>query len=89
MTRPLVLESLEYSGAILVCITSRFVVFVKGKYADDAHLPAVVLKVPLLHILGSLKSEKPVVRQLADSWLRAYPKTYLQSVPIKRGPPFG
>ncbi|KZS93323.1 hypothetical protein SISNIDRAFT_441139 [Sistotremastrum niveocremeum HHB9708] len=48
------------------------------RMSDDTMLPGNQLKIPLLLVLGSLSNSDPFVRQLAEVWMRSYPKSFLR-----------
>lgn len=49
-----------------------------GVCLDDAMLPGFRLKVPMMIVLDSLKSDDPQIRRIAETWMRCSLKSYLR-----------
>ncbi|GAA6000168.1 hypothetical protein JCM10207_007887 [Rhodosporidiobolus poonsookiae] len=48
------------------------------RFTEDAQLPGVVLRVPMITMLDSLKSEDPSTRRAAEAWMRCSLKSYIR-----------
>ncbi|GAA5936298.1 Dop1p [Sporobolomyces koalae] len=48
------------------------------RFTEDAELPGVTLRVPMFHMLDSLKSEELSTRRAAEAWMRCSLKSYIR-----------
>ena len=63
-----------------VGMTSRFCNLQREMTLEDNLLPGFRLKVPLMIVLGTLKSEDPSLRRVGETWMRCSLKSYLRYV---------
>ena len=46
--------------------------------ADDATLPGFRLRIPLLAVLDTIKSDNPTARRVGETWMRSSLKSYVR-----------
>ena len=61
-------------------MTLRFCNLQREMTPEDNLLPGFRLKVPLMIVLGTLKSEDPSLRRVGETWMRCSLKSYLRYV---------
>ena len=72
------MKPLGYYGDWLVSWYLLFCVISKFSLPEDNLLPGFRFKVPMMFVLGTLRSDNPTLRRLGETWMRCSLKSYIR-----------